>query len=587
MASIPQQYPEAPLSPAQRIKSDRARGAVAETDLADALEQLNADPTPLVVTQHQEPLSPLSPAQRIKANGAVEAPELAAALDQAEEDDEDDRQAQLDQFSSMVKEHMADKVNNGTAGVHESTDKRVRRIESAKTYSRGVDEYRARTAVEPPRVTEGPDQPLSRVFVRARPLFEHESARGEWHCVSGCASGLTVHEGCEQVKPRKGRIKMLRHHGFQQVQRIDTDEGVAAQLGYLTAMASSGEMATLFMYGMTGSGKTYSTNIMFEAAPHDLLAAAGTVNLIAYELVGKRCFDLLGADKQQVHLRIGADGATHVQDTTVREAQSAQELHAFLKEASDRRETASTGTNATSSRSHAVYQLSNPNGGTLTIIDLAGNEGNIETAYHTKEQMREAAEINSSLMALRTCLAARASGKAHVPYRESMLTRVLRDALTRPDAATAVLCCVSPACSHMERTLVTLRSAVNLTGQKSPSKPVEEEIKDKGIVKGGPSDWDADALATWLSEQEFGCQVVLPAGMNGQKLMKLTAVRLASLCGGDTATGKKLFAALRIAAKESAAKDIELRRAMKGGPKPTSSMSFSRAAPSQPMVSRQ
>merc|ERR1712185_81721 len=104
--------------------------------------------------------------------------------------------------------------------------------------------------------------------------------------------------------------------------------------------------------------------------------------------------------------------------------------------------------------------------------------------------MKQAAEINTSLMALKTCLAARASGRAHVPYRESVLTRVLRDAFTAEGAATAVLCCVSPACSHLERTLVTLRSAVHLAGQTKPAAAVDEVLREHGVVKGGPSTWD-------------------------------------------------------------------------------------------------
>ena len=43
-------------------------------------------------------------------------------------------------------------------------------------------------------------------------------------------------------------------------------------------------------------------------------------------------------------------------------------------------------------------------------MDLAGNEGSIETLYHSKAQMAEAAEINASLMALKSCLHARAIG---------------------------------------------------------------------------------------------------------------------------------------------------------------------------------
>ena len=545
-----------------------------------------------------------------------------------------EREAALEAFAAMKQGIFEANITTNLTVVGESSDKRVRRIENSRTFTRGVEAYRAKTSVsEPSAASKAEKPPLSQVFVRARPLFEHEGERGEWECISGCAHGMTVHEGCEAVRPRHGRVKILRHHQYKQVQRIDSDEGVYKHLRYLVQQASAGRMATLFMYGMTGSGKTYSTNLMFRAAPEELFVApasgsdfsdtcSGTATLIAYELIGKNCFDLLGADKKQVHLRIGADGATHVQGTTTCEASTPEELQVKLFEASSRRETATTGTNASSSRSHAVYQLRAPHGGsggTLTIIDLAGNEGSIETAYHTKEQMKEAADINSSLMALRTCLAARASGgKKHVPYRESILTRVLRDAFVAEEAATAVLCCVSPACSHLERTLATLRSAVHLTGQGRPVAPVEEVVKEEGVVKGGPSTWDADALANWVAGQHFssapaaesaaeseyseregggetgavegaeGVTVTLPKGMTGKEIMKLTAVRLAPLCcDGDKVVGKQLFDALRVAAKEAAARDRETRRALKAGPKPVSSTVFSKSAPSRPVVAAQ
>jgi len=485
------------------------------------------------------------------------------------------RQEALDRFAAMKKERFEQNVTSNLTIVKESTDKRVRRIENGRAFTQGVTAYRERTPVLEP--TPGDSGPAC-VYVRARPLFQHETARGEWDCISACAAGLVVHEGYEKVRLGRGQVKMLRHNSFPEVKRIDSDEGVYSQLQYLVERAKAGSMATLFMYGMTGSGKTYSTNLIHTKMPHELIAA-GPAQLISYELVGKRCFDLLSAEKREVHLCIGEDGATHVQGSTVCEATTAARLQALLQEAGTRRETEATGTNATSSRSHAVYQLSTFNGGTLTIIDLAGNEGNIETQYHSKEQMRQAAEINSSLMALRSCLSARASGKSHVPFRESILTRVLRDALTTQDAATAVLCCVSPACSHLERSLNTLRSAVNLTGQTKPTCPVDEELQEKGIVKGGPNTWDAAALVAWMQDQRLRAQVVLPEGMSGQQIMKLTAARIAPMCGDDKSVAEQIYDALRAASKEAAQKDRELRQAMKEGPKPTTSVNFSKAVP--------
>ena len=466
----------------------------------------------------------------------------------------------------------------------ESTEKRVRRIENARAYTQGVQAYREATVVEEPAAIREGELPQSRVFVKARPLFEHETARGEWDCISGLRQGVAVHEGCEKVQFGRGRVKMLQHHEFAEVSRIDTDRGLCSQLNYLVQHACAGGMATLFMYGMTGSGKTYSTNLLHESAPLELMQGGNTVELIAYELVGKKCFDLLAAQKNEVYLRVGEDGATHIQGSTVYTVESAPELQSLLQQSGERRETAATGTNSTSSRSHAVYQLSITGGGTLTMIDLAGNEGNIETFSHTKEQMKEAAEINKSLMVLKTCLEARAAGKAHIPYRESLLTRVLRDALTNEASCTAVVCCVSPACSHLERSLNTLKSAVNLTGRPNTQAPVQQVIQEKGVVKAGPTGWDAEALASWVLSQKFGGKVSLPKGLNGQRIMKLTAVRLAAFCGDDRAVSKQLFDALRVAAKEASQADRALRRELKTGVKPGSCMQFSKKAPSRPIA---
>lgn len=105
------------------------------------------------------------------------------------------------------------------------------------------------------------------------------------------------------------------------------------------------------------------------------------------------------------------------------------------------------------------------------------------------------------------------------------------------------------------------------------------ELQEKGIVKGGPTTWDAAALAAWIQEQQFGAQVTVPEGMNGQQIMKLAAARIAPMCGDDKAVAKQVFDALRVAAKEAAQKDRVLRQAMKDGPKPTSSVGFSKAVP--------
>merc|ERR1712167_353873 len=112
---------------------------------------------------------------------------------------------------------------------------------------------------------------------------------------------------------------------------------------------------------------------------------------------------------------------------------------------------------------------------------------------HNKQQIAESKEIMNSLAVLRACLRARSiADPRHVPpFRESVLTRVLKDALTDPSAATALLACVSPGCSHTEHSLRTLRTAAYLTGDENETVE-EEEMRPVGVKPTDPKTWDAD-----------------------------------------------------------------------------------------------
>eukprot|EP00593_Proboscia_inermis_P008361 CAMPEP_0171300856 /NCGR_PEP_ID=MMETSP0816-20121228/9852_1 /TAXON_ID=420281 /ORGANISM="Proboscia inermis, Strain CCAP1064/1" /LENGTH=568 /DNA_ID=CAMNT_0011777859 /DNA_START=232 /DNA_END=1938 /DNA_ORIENTATION=+ len=353
---------------------------------------------------------------------------------------------------------------------HPAHDIRALRLANAEPFARGVTEYRQQCAKGS---SNGIDfsATAARVFARARPLFASETDRGDWHCVTATAEHgqLVVHSGSEEILAGKGMVKTMNHQAYPGVTPVVTDDQVYQAVQYLVQTAAAGGKSTLFMYGMTGSGKTYSMAGIHQRAPADLFQLVGAgqkLRLQAYELVGKKCFDLLSsaADKEEVFLRVGEDGNTHVCGTTECDISTTAELQQALVQAAGQRETSATGMNATSSRSHAVYSVTLAEGGSFMMIDLAGNEANAESAGHDKERMAEAAEINASLMAVNSCLRARATGASHVPYRDSTLTRVLRNALTQADSQVAMLVCVSPACSHLERTTCTLRNAVKLLG---------------------------------------------------------------------------------------------------------------------------
>lgn len=290
--------------------------------------------------------------------------------------------------------------------------------------------------------------------------------------------------------------------------------------------------------------------------------------------------------KQEVFLRVDGDGVTQVVGLTEHAAPDAATLLDLLHAAVAQRECSATGANASSSRSHAVYVLHLPSGGQLMLLDLAGSEGSQESLFHSKQQTLEAKEIMNSLAVLRACLRARCEGVAgHVPYRESVLTRVLRGALTHPAAYTALLACVSPACTHLEHTLRTLNTALRLTGGDDSGRTLEEAVVQMPSVRlKGPKVWDHPTLAGWLLEQPCGEKVTLPSTLDGKAIMKLPAPRLRPFCGGDSALAQELFAALRAEARAASKRDLAMRKQLWKNKEQTQAAGFAKGAPEVPVV---
>lgn len=112
--------------------------------------------------------------------------------------------------------------------------------------------------------------------------------------------------------------------------------------------------------------------------------------------------------------------------------------------------------NSHSSRSHSIFTLKithrdatvakqKKSSIELTVVDLAGSERTKRTAS-TGSVREEAANINQSLTTLMTCIRARreTKGRGHVPFRDSMLTRILEPLLCGPAARSIMIANVSP-----------------------------------------------------------------------------------------------------------------------------------------------
>ena len=143
---------------------------------------------------------------------------------------------------------------------------------------------------------------------------------------------------------------------------------------------------------------------------------------------------------------------------------------ALLKKGVLNRQTAATLCNKQSSRSHSVFTLkvvvkqTNTAGeeevraGQLNLVDLAGSEC-IGRSGAKNERAREAGNINQSLLTLGRCITALTEGHAHIPFRDSKLTRLLQESLGGR-AKTCIIATLSPVASNVDETLSTLEYAL-------------------------------------------------------------------------------------------------------------------------------
>ena len=130
-------------------------------------------------------------------------------------------------------------------------------------------------------------------------------------------------------------------------------------------------------------------------------------------------------------------GLTHVK------VEDERQIFSLLREGNARRKTEETGANAVSSRSHAVLEIwvtrsernhycKSFSTGKLALVDLAGAERASET-NNRGQQLRDGANINRSLLSLANCINAlgkrKKKGFVFVPFRDSKLTRILKDGL--------------------------------------------------------------------------------------------------------------------------------------------------------------
>ena len=145
--------------------------------------------------------------------------------------------------------------------------------------------------------------------------------------------------------------------------------------------------------------------------------------------------DLLN-NKKKLQILEDKNNKIQVYGLEEKEATSAADVQQIIDYGHSIRTTHQTAANDTSSRSHAICQLSlkidGKQAGKLLLVDLAGSERAADCQSNNRQRRLEGAEINKSLLALKECIRALDSKSHHIPFRASKLTMVLRDSFTSP-----------------------------------------------------------------------------------------------------------------------------------------------------------
>ncbi|KAJ6557848.1 P-loop containing nucleoside triphosphate hydrolase protein [Mycena capillaripes] len=307
---------------------------------------------------------------------------------------------------------------------------------------------------------------------------------------SGCFTGIAV------ANPRDAS-QIFR---FPFTSCYDSDATQAAifeaDVRPLVDVAWGGVTVTIFAYGVTSSGKTYT----MQGPPNDpgviprvveALFAKSTPErteiAVSYiEIYKDDVYDLLVARENapKLPVRENENGMVFVAGLTSTPIASVAEFDGLYSTATARRSVGATLLNRESSRSHAVLTLTlrvrvvdpvtgapKVREGKINLVDLAGSENNKLTG-NDPSRMAESAAINKSLSVLGQVVHALNIGAPRIPYRNAKLTRILQDALGGSSVG-LLICNLSPAVKFRQDTLNTLNFAVRT--KNIENKPVVNE----------------------------------------------------------------------------------------------------------------
>ena len=316
-----------------------------------------------------------------------------------------------------------------------------------------------------------------RVYMRCRPPSskEFDDLGDDAMCVSFPSPGEV------RVYNEKNREKGWE---FEETFGVKSKQGdVYRDVSGLVTSVMDGFNVCIFAYGQTGSGKTYTMSgppgdrgvntraleELFEKSSARRSEIRDVIKVSMLEVYNEDIRDLLVQGYQdKLEVRQGEFGNC-VPGLTECEVSSIREVEELFQLAEKNRATTTTNMNEHSSRSHMMLQINitshimssgKQSRGKLNLVDLAGSE-RVGRSGVTGQALKEAQNINKSLSFLGDVIMARSNKQAHIPFRNSVLTHLLQDSLSK-DSKTLMICCVSPTLDSSEETHCSLNFAARV-----------------------------------------------------------------------------------------------------------------------------
>ncbi|KAK4768142.1 hypothetical protein SAY87_003283 [Trapa incisa] len=391
-----------------------------------------------------------------------------------------------------------------------------------------------------------PDESRILVFVRLRPMGKKEKEVGSRCCVR-IVNRKDVYLTEFANENDYLRLKRLRGRHFTfDASFSDTttqQEVYSTTTADLVESVLQGKNGSVFCYGATGAGKTYTMlgtvgnpgvmvlaiKDLFTKVRQRSCDGNHAVHLSYLEVYNETVKDLLSPGRPLV-LREDKQGMVAAGLTQYR-AYSPDEVMALLLQGNQNRTTEPTRANETSSRSHAILQVvveyrvrdSAMNVinrvGKLSLIDLAGSERALATDQRTLRSI-EGANINRSLLALSSCINALVEAKKHIPYRNSKLTQLLKDSLGG-SCNTVMIANISPSNLLFSETQNTLHWADRAKQIRTKASNANEQITQ--VPEG-----HADQVKLLLELQKENRELRAQLAQQQQKLVTLQAQYLAA-----------------------------------------------------------